>query len=398
MLVARLFSKIYKKGGIILVDSNGQKYICGKPDFNKPITLRFLKKNLNWKLLINPDLSFPEAYMNGDIEIENCSLLDFLNLTFENLGRSEINTSGYFIKKILHTWRFFTNYNFPIKSRKNVKHHYDLGEDLYDLFLDKKHRQYSCAYWKSPKETLEDAQQNKINHIIKKLNLKPGQRCLDIGSGWGSMCFEIAKQSQCEVTGVTLSENQYEFCKKKAKELKLDNQCHFELKDYRELDGKFHRVVSVGMLEHVGRKFYKTFFKKINNLMTDDGVSLIHTIGSTDPKGPPQPFIQKYIFPGGLVPSGSDLIDAIENTGLVLSDMEALILHYDKTLKSWLDRFLVNRQKAKKMYSEKFCRMWEFYLASCSAAFKYRDLLVYQLQIVKNFNSVPNNRRDYIYQ
>jgi len=397
MLVARLFSKIYKTNGIVLIDYQGQKFICGNPDLHKPLTLKILNKNLNWKLLINPDLSFPEAYMKGDIKIENGSLLDFLNLTFENLGRSEINTSGYFIKKALHLWRFFTNYNFPLKSKKNVQHHYDLGEDLYDLFLDKS-RQYSCAYWKSPNETLEEAQQNKINHIIKKLDLRPGQSVLDIGAGWGSLCFEIAKQSECGVTGITLSSNQYKFCVQKAKELKLDNQCHFQLLDYRELKGKFNRIVSVGMLEHVGRKFYKTFFKKINNLMTDDGVALIHTIGSTEPKGPPQPFIQKYIFKGGLVPSGSDLIDAIEKTGLVLSDMESLIHHYDKTLKVWLERFLQNREKAKNMYSENFCRMWEFYLASCSAAFKYRDLLVYQLQIVKNFSAIPVNRRDYIYQ
>ena len=212
------------------------------------------------------------------------------------------------------------------------------------------------------------------------------------------MCFEIAKQSQCEVTGVTLSENQYKYCKKKSTELKLDNQCNFELLDYRELKGKFHRVVSVGMLEHVGRKFYKTFFNKVKELMTDDGIALIHTIGSVEPKSPPQPFIQKYIFKGGLVPSGSDLIDAIEKSSLIISDMESLIHHYDKTLKAWLDRFLENRNKAKYMYSENFCRMWEFYLASCSAAFKYRDLLVYQIQIVKNFTSLPSNSRDYIYQ
>ena len=397
MLVARLFSKIYKKGGIVLIDSHGQKFICGNPDLKKPLTLKILNKKLNWKLLINPDLSFPEAYVNGEIKIENGSLLDFLDLTFKNLGRDEINTSGYFIKKILHLWRFLTNYNLPLKSKKNVERHYDLGEDLYDLFLDKEHRQYSCAYWKSPDETLEQAQQNKINHIIKKLNLRPGYKVLDIGCGWGSMCFSIAKQSECEVTGVTLSKNQYEYCKKRAKELGIDNQCNFELLDYRQLKGKFHRVVSVGMLEHVGRKFYKTFFRKINDLMTDDGLSLIHTIGSTLPKGPPQPWIQKYIFPGGLVPSGSDLIDAIEKTGLVLADMESLIHHYDKTLKSWLDRFLLNKAKAKRMYSEKFTRMWEFYLASTSSAFRYRDLLVYQLQIVKDFHAIPSNRRDYIY-
>ena len=398
MLVARLFSKIYKKGGIILIDAQGQKFICGSPNLHKPLTLKILNKKLNWKLLINPELSFPEAYVDGDVKIENGSLLDFLNLTFENLGRSEVNTSGFLIKKILHAWRFITNYNFPLKSKKNVERHYDLGEDLYDLFLDKKHRQYSCAYWKSPGDTLEDAQQNKIDHIIKKLDLCPGQSVLDIGSGWGGMCFEIAKQSQCEVTGVTLSKNQYEYCIKKAKELKLDNQCHFKLLDYRKIEGKFNRIVSVGFAEHLGRKFYKTFFKKINDLMTDDGISLIHSIGSTEPKSPPQPWITANIFPGGLVPSGSDLIDAIEKTGLVLSDMESLIHHYDKTLKAWLDRFLSNREKAKNMYSEHFCKMWEFYLASCSSAFHYRDLLVYQLQIVKNYTSLPSNRRDYIYK
>ena len=398
MLVARLFSKIYKKGGIILIDAQGQKFICGSPNLHKPLTLKILNKKLNWKLLINPELSFPEAYVDGDVKIENGSLLDFLNLTFENLGRSEVNTSGFLIKKILHAWRFITNYNFPLKSKKNVERHYDLGEDLYDLFLDKKHRQYSCAYWKSPGDTLEDAQQNKIDHIIKKLDLCPGQSVLDIGSGWGGMCFEIAKQSQCEVTGVTLSKNQYEYCIKKAKELKLDNQCHFKLLDYRKIEGKFNRIVSVGFAEQLGRKFYKTFVKKINDVMTDDGISLIHSIGSTEPKSPPQPWITANIFPGGLVPSGSDLIDAIEKTGLVLSDMESLIHHYDKTLKAWLDRFLSNREKAKNMYSEHFCKMWEFYLASCSSAFHYRDLLVYQLQIVKNYTSLPSNRRDYIYK
>ena len=398
MLIAKLLTKIFKEGGIILIDYEGQKFICGNPDLKKPLTLKILNKKLNYKLLINPDLSFPEAYMNGEIKIENGTLLDFLNLTFKNLGRSEINTTGYFIKKILHAYRFLTNFNLPLRSKKNVEHHYDLGEELYNLFLDKKFRMYSCAYWKSTEESLEQAQQNKINHIIKKLDLRTGQKVLDIGCGWGGLCFEMAKQSECEVTGITLSKNQYEYCIKKSKELKLDNQCHFELLDYRHLKGKFNRIVSVGMVEHVGRKFYKTFFKKINDLMTEDGLSLIHTIGSTEPKSPPQPWISRYIFPGGLVPSGSDLIDAIEKTGLVLTDMESLIRHYDKTLKAWLERFQDNRSKAKKMYDERFCKMWEFYLASCSAAFKYRDLLVYQLQIAKNFASTPSNRRDYIYQ
>ena len=381
MLVARLFSKIYKKGGIILVDYLGQKFICGSPNLNKPLTLKILNKKLNWKLLINPDLSFPEAYMNGDIKIENGSLLDFLNLTFENLGREEINTSGYIVKKFLHAWRYLTNYNLPIKSKKNVERHYDLGEDLYSLFLDKRHRQYSCAYWKNPNETLEEAQQNKINHIIKKLNLRPGQKVLDIGCGWGSMCFEIAKQSECEVTGVTLSKNQYNYCIEKSKELKLDNQCYFELLDYRHLKGKFHRVVSVGMLEHVGRKFYKIFFKKINDLMTSDGLSLIHTIGSTDPKAPPAPFIQKYIFPGGFLLSVSALQESAgRTTNLRLESVDDMSMHYARTLELWRERFFDRLDDVRNLgFDDRFIRMWEYYLCYCEAAFREQAVRVVQI-------------------
>ena len=398
MMLAKLLSKIYKKNGIILVDSKGQKYICGKPNLQKPITVKLLKKNLNWKIPLSPDMSFPEAYIRGEILIENGSLLDFLNMTFENIGRNEINTYGYVIKSFLHSLRFISNYNFPGKSKKNVKHHYDIGEELYDLFLDKKHRQYSCAYFMNDNESLEDAQQNKINHIIKKLNLKPGQKVLDIGCGWGGMAFEIARQSQCEVIGISLSENQITYCKNKAKELNLDNQVHFELCDYRSVKDKFDRIVSVGAFEHFGKKFYKVFFKKVKSLLQDDGICLLHTIGSVDAPGPVQRFIQKYIFPGGIIPSLSDMVKPIEKVGLVLSDCETLVHHYDKTLKVWLDRFMENKEKAKNMYNKEFVRMWEFYLASCSSAFKFRDLVVYQLQLVKKFTAVPSNRRNYIYQ
>ena len=397
-MLARLLSKIYKKGGVILIDAKGQKYICGQPDLKKPITVRLLKKNLNWKLVLNPDLNFPEAYMRNEIQIENATLLEFLYMFFENIGRSEINYSGYAIKKLLHFWRFLTNYNLPGRSKKNVKHHYDIGEELYDIFLDKKHRQYSCAYFTKENQSLEDAQQNKINHIIKKLNLKPGHKVLDIGCGWGGMAFEIARQSQCEVTGISLSENQIKYCKEKAKELNLDNQVRFELLDYRSVNTKFDRIVSVGAFEHFGKEFYKIFFKKVKNIMKDDSICLLHTIGTVNEPGPTQPFIQKYIFPGGIIPSLSEMMIPIEKTGLILSDCETLIHHYDKTLKAWLERFMDNKEKAKYLYNKEFVRMWEFYLSSCSAAFKFRDLVVYQLQLVKSYTALPSNRRDYIYQ
>ena len=402
MLFARLLSKIFnKKNGIVLIDSEGQKYICGQPNLNNPLTLKLLKKDLNWKLVLNPDLNFPEAYMRGEIEFENGSLLDFLNMAFENIGHGEINISGYIVKKILHAWRFITNYNLPGRAKANAQFHYDIGEEkgesLYDLFLDKKHRQYSCAYFLKDDESLENAQQNKINHIIKKLNLKAEQRILDIGCGWGGLAFEIARQSQCEVTGISLSKNQIEYCKRKAKELKLDNQVSFELCDYRQVKDQFDRVVTVGFMEHLGRKFYKTFFKTLNKLMTDNGIALCHTIGSINPPGPVQPFIQKHIFKGGVVPSLSELIKPIESNGLILGDIEFIIKHYDQTLKIWLERFLKNKEKVKFLYNKEFVRMWEFYLASCSAAFKFRDLVVFQLQIIKNFSALPSNRRDYIY-
>ena len=399
--VAKLFNKILKEGGIILIDSSGQKYICGSPTKEKPITVKLLKKNLNWKLIVNPDLAFPEAYMNGDLTIENSSLSEFLNLIFKNLGRKELTTTAYFTKKIFHFLRFISNYNLPGKAKKNAQYHYDIGgrkgEKLYDIFLDNKHRQYSCAYFKSTDDTLEQAQQNKLDHIIKKLSIKEGNKILDIGCGWGGLAFEIAKQKNCQVKGISLSQNQINYCKQKAKEKNLDNQVSFELIDYRKVKGKYDRIVSVGMAEHIGKKFYRTYFKKIHDLLSQEGISLIHTIGSIDYPQPTAPFIQKYIFPGGIVPSLSDLITPIEKTGLIANDIETLIRHYDKTLENWLVRFVEKKTEVKDLFDEKFVKMWEFYLASCASAFKYRDLVVFQLQLVKNFDSIASNRRDYIY-
>ena len=399
MLIARLFTKIFKDGGIVLFDHNNKKYICGKPDRIKPIIIK-IKKNIAWKLIINPELEFPEAYMRGDILIQNASMKDFLMLLLKNLGRNEITPLDYFSKKISQVWRFVSNYNFPGKSKKDIEYHYDIGgekgEKFYDIFLDTKHRQYSCGYWKDETKNLEDAQQNKLDHIIKKLDLKKGQTVLDIGCGWGGMCFEIAKQSSCEVTGISLSKNQINYCNNKAKQLNLDNRVKFELLDYRHIKGSFDRIVSVGAFEHFGLKFYKTFFKKINNVLKDDGKFLLHTIGVVDQPSAPNKFINKYIFPGGVCPSLSQIINPIEKTGLIVADTETLIRHYDKTLESWLERFTNKKALVKEMFDEKFVKMWEFYLGSCAAAFKYRDLVVFQLQIVKNFQSASRTR-DYIY-
>ena len=400
MILARIFSNIYKEGGIILIDSKGQKYICGDPRKDNPITVKLLKENLNWKLILDPELEFPEAYMRNEIIIENASLKEFLMDLVKNLGRREVNSASYISKRIFQLWRYLSNFNLPGKSRKNVEHHYDIGgekgEKLYDIFLDRDHRLYSCAYWKDDTKTLEDAQKNKINHIVKKLDIKQSQRILEVGCGWGGMVFEIAKQKGCEVTGISLSKNQINYCKNKAKELGLDNQVNFELADYREIDGQYDRIYSIGMFEHVGKKFYKAFFESMDKLLKDDGIFLLHTIGVVDKPSPPNKFINKYIFPGGVCPSFSQIIEPIEKTGLIVADTETLIRHYDKTLESWLERFLSKKNIVKDLFDEKFVKMWEFYLASCAAAFRYRDLAVFQLQIVKNFQSA-HRTRDYIY-
>ena len=396
MQLARFLNKIFKKNGFILIDANGNQFIIGTPESEQPIKVKILDKKLHYKLLFHPDLYLGEAYTDGQLIIENGTLTDFLDLALMNIGRSEFNIISYLINKFRGSYRYLTNFNFIKKSKMNVSHHYDISDDLYDLFLDPK-RQYSCAYFKNDDDSLETAQNNKIQHIMKKLNIKPNQKILDIGCGWGSLAMDIAKSAQCEVTGITLSENQFNYCVKKAKELNLENQLTFKLMDYRELNEKFDRIVSVGMFEHVGRKFYNKFFKQIDNLLDKDGVSLIHTIGSVNPPRDPHPWITKYIFPGGYTPSLSEVTTPIEKAGLIVSDIEVLRLHYAHTLRNWKENCIKNKEKIISMFDEKFFRMWEFYLAGCEMAFKWGDQVVYQFQLTKNYTSTPVTR-DYIYQ
>ena len=396
MLLARFLNKIFKKDGFILIDADKKKYIIGEPKKREPITIKLLDKKLHYKLLINPDLYFGEAYTDGTLQIENADITEFLDIALMNIGRNEFNYISYLMNRLRGSYRYLTNFNFIKKSKMNVSHHYDISDDLYDLFLDPK-RQYSCAYFKNENDDLETAQNNKIQHIIKKLNIKKNQKVLDIGCGWGGLALEIARKTDCEVTGITLSENQLKYATQKAKELNLDNQVKFKLIDYRELNEKFDRIVSVGMFEHVGRKFYKKFFKQVERLLKDDGVSLIHTIGSVMPPRDPHPWITKYIFPGGYTPSLSEVTKPVEKAGLVVSDIEVLKLHYSYTLKNWKLNCLKNKEKIIKMFDEKFFRMWEFYLAGCEMAFKWGDQVVYQFQLTKNYTSTPATR-DYIYQ
>jgi cyclopropane-fatty-acyl-phospholipid synthase len=396
MFLARFLNKLFKKGGFILENAYGQKYIIGQPDKKNPIEVKLKDKSLHYKLYLYPDLYFGEAYTAGSLYFIKGTLTEFLNLALENIGRTKINKFNRILNLLRGSYRFLTNFNFIKNSKVNVSHHYDVSDDLYFLFLDP-FRQYSCGYFKSETDTLEQAQINKIKHIAKKLDLRPNQKVLDIGCGWGYLAIEIAQQYKCHVTGVTLSENQYKFAKNKVKELNLSSQVDIKLADYREIKEKYDRIVSVGMFEHVGRKFYNSFFQKLSYLLNSKGVALLHTIGSVDAPRDPQPWITKYIFPGGYTPSLSEIAGPIEKSGLIISDLEILKIHYAHTLRHWKERFTQNKEKVLDMFDEQFFRMYEFYLNSCEAAFKFGDQVVYQIQLSKELDTVPSTR-DYIYR
>ena len=395
MHLSNFLNRLIKDDGFELIDANSKSYLIGKPKKENPIRFKILDKTLHWKLLINPDLYLGEGYTDGSIVIENGTLTEFLDIAIKNIGRDSANSITNALDKFRRIYRYITNFNLIGKSKQNVAHHYDLSNKFYDLFLDEK-RQYSCAYFKNEDDTLEVAQNNKIDHIIKKLNLKSNHKVLDVGCGWGTLALDIAKKTQCEVVGITLSKNQLEYAQQKAREMNLENQVEFRLEDYRQLSEKFDRVVSVGMFEHVGRKFYSKYFNKVFDFLNEDGVALIHTIGSINPPRGPQPWITKYIFPGGYTPSLSEVSLPIEKSGLIISDLEVLRVHYAYTLRNWKDRFMSKKEQVLEMFDEKFFRMWEFYLVGCEMSFKWSDQVVFQFQLTRKLKATPITR-DYIY-
>ena len=395
MQLARFLNSVFKKDGFILVDANSKNYIIGNPKSENPIKLRILNKNLHYKLLFHPDLYFGEAYMNGEITIENGTLTDFLDLSLMNFGRGNLNFFSYLINKFRGSYRYLTNFNFIKKSKSNVSHHYDISEDLYNLFLDPK-RQYSCAYFKNETDSLETAQNNKIQHIIKKLNIKPNQKVLDIGCGWGSLAIDIAKSANCEVTGITLSENQFATASKRAQEEGLSEKVSFQIQDYRNEIYKYDRIVSVGMFEHVGIKYFREYLKKTYKLLKENGVFLLHTIGQRGIPTATSPWIRKYIFPGGYIPSLSDIVNETQKLNINITDIEILRMHYAHTLSHWYKNVQKNKDKIIDMFDTRFYRMWEFYLLASKYSFVNMGNIVFQIQIAKNINNLPLTR-NYMY-
>ena len=392
MIVDSLFKKILKKGHLVWIKPNGLDFEYGDKT-GTPIKMRTTNDFSEIKMMMNPSLHFGESYMNGSLILEEGSIHDLLKLIFINYGSG---TDHWVMKvdKIIRTIRNkIVSSNYIVKSKNNVAHHYDLSDKLYDLFLDKD-RQYSCAYFNSPNDTLEQAQMNKKELIAKKLLLEEDQNVLDIGSGWGGMASYLSKRSNVNVKGVTLSEEQFAFSKQRKINESLD-KVEYALQDYRKVEESYDRIVSVGMFEHVGTPHYQEFFNKVYELLNEKGVALIHTIGRIDQPTTNDAWIEKYIFPGGYIPALSEVMQRVEKSGLITTDIQVLKFHYAETLKRWRYNFYDNLDKVKELYDEKFCRMWDFYLSSSQASFEESTLVIYQLQLSKDKKTVPDSR-DYL--
>jgi cyclopropane-fatty-acyl-phospholipid synthase len=394
MLLQNFLVRIVREGTLTLIDTGGRCRRLG--DGTDPhCTVRLAPDLREIGLLFNPPLFLGEAYMNGKITIEKGSIGDLLEILLRNYRHLERHWITRTARALGRQGRRLQQYNPIRRARQNVAHHYDLSGELYDLFLDSD-RQYSCAYFGSPDDSLDTAQRRKKRHIAAKLLLdRPGLSVLDIGSGWGGMALHLAEEHDCHVDGVTLSAEQHARSEARARSAGLADRVRFHLRDYREETRTFDRIVSVGMFEHVGKRNYGEFFARIRDLLSENGVCLLHSIGRFDEPAPVNPFIRKYIFPGTDVPTLSEAMRAVERSGLFATDIEILRLHYAETLRHWRERFQRNRARIAALYDEKFCRMWELYLASCEMGFRHGGLMVFQLQLSKRLGTVPLTR-DYM--
>ena len=395
MLYLPFLRRFVEVGTLTVIDPAGRVHRlegAGGPS----ATVRLHDASVSRAMFRSPALAVGEAYMDGRLTVEEGALLDFLTIALVNMRRARLR-SGSGLSALGRKLAGRIRTHNPIgAARRKVSHHYDLKPDLFDLFLDSD-RQYSCAYFASDNDDIETAQRRKKAHLAAKLLLRPGDRVLDIGSGWGGLGLYLAEQAAVEVTGVTLSHEQHGLSNARAAAAGLSERVRFRLQDYREEAGRYERIVSVGMLEHVGPGHYREFFGKVRELLTDDGVAVVHTIGRYDMPGPVNPWIARYIFPGGYLPTLSELAPAIEEQHLLVTDIEVLKRHYAKTLRAWRRRFVSNWERARAMYDERFCRMWEFYLAACEAGFLNGIVAVFQIQLAKDPDAVPETR-DYIHR
>jgi cyclopropane-fatty-acyl-phospholipid synthase len=389
----RALAALIGSGHLKIRDWKGDVHEFGDKT-GKPIAIHFRHSRIQRALLLDPQLAIAEGYMDGDIEIESGTIYDLLSLFAENMRGKSLPAWMQFNDRFRLMTRLARQMNNLRRAKRNVSHHYNLPVSLYDLFLDKD-KQYSCAYFANGSETLEEAQLAKKRHIAAKLCLTPGLRVLDIGSGWGGLSLDLAREAGVKVVGITLSEEQARYASARA-DAEGVTDVSFRLSDYRTVNETFDRIVSVGMFEHVGVPNYLVFFQKIHECLRDNGVALLHTIGRLTGPGTTNPFIEKYIFPGGYAPALSEVIPAIEQSGLLVTDIEVLRLHYADTLAAWRRNFESAWDQASSLLTERFCRMWQFYLAGCEVGFRYHDIAVFQIQLAKRIDAIPLTR-DYLY-
>ena len=387
-----LFSNLIVQGSLAVIDSTGTRRQYG--DGSEPLAVaRITDKDSERRIVLAPDYHLLEAYTDGTLVMEEGQFHDFLDVCCANVADGGMNPLHRLYRSIGRAFLVWQRWNPVHLAQKRVAHHYDLHENLFRLFLDQD-LQYSCAYFRSAEDSLEQAQIAKKNHIIAKLDIKDGQSVLDIGCGWGGMAMAIARIADVKVLGVTLSKEQLEVARRRAAEAGLADRVRFELLDYRKLSERFDRIVSVGMFEHVGPPHYRQYFRKIHKLLNEDGVALIHSVGEYD-YGSSNPWIQRHIFPGSFTPSLGEVLPAVEKAKLWTTDVEVLRVHYAETLKAWRERFTTNRGEIAALYDERFCRMWEAYLSACEIGFRRMSLMVFQIQLTRHRYALPFTR-DYM--
>ena len=393
----RLLNSMLKRfvvtGTLRVIDANGREHLYAGTD-GPQVTLRLTDPKLHRTLVVNPELKAGEAYMDGTLTFEAGTIRDLLTLFALNRSNLRRQPMQKALRRVSKRFRSFHQRNTLGRARAHVSHHYDLSNELYRLFLDDD-LHYSCGYFMSDDDSLEVAQQNKLRHIAAKLDLRPGQRILDIGSGWGGLALYLAAACDVEVLGVTLSSSQHSLATARAHERGLQDRVRFELQDYRSVSGPFDRIVSIGMFEHVGVDHHREFFEKVSSLMCDDGVALLHSIGRSGGPGATGHWIRKYIFPGGYSPALSEALGAVEKSGLLVTDLEILRRHYAETLLAWDTRFQAHRAEVATLFDERFCRMWEFYLIISELGFRYGKQMVFQMQMTKSSHVLPITR-DYM--
>jgi cyclopropane-fatty-acyl-phospholipid synthase len=388
----RLLARGIKRGSVTLIDHRGRSQTFGRGE--PRMTMRIADPGTDWRLAVNPWLAVGEAYMDGTLTIEEGSLYDLVDIGMGNAyDLQKVRWQGL-VSGFLTLARWWHQHNPIGLARQHVAHHYDLSRRLFELFLDDS-MQYSCAYFLRPGMSLAEAQTAKMRHIAAKLLLKPGLRVLDIGCGWGGFAIFLAKHSGVEVVGVTLSKEQHDLAMRRAKEAGVQKQVTFKLQDYRLETESYDRIVSVGMFEHVGVKHYREFFGSVERLLKPAGVALLHAIGRRDGPGFTNPWLRKYIFPGGYSPALSEVVPFVERTGLWITDIEILRLHYAETLRCWRENFNRHRTEIARIYDERFCRMWEFYLMGSELSFRHGYNMVWQMQMSRSIDAVPLTR-DYM--